>query len=62
MSATATTRLLDRKAIARELGLTLTGAERVMRDCPLVRVGRRVYIERDELERWFQRQRRAASR
>ena len=55
-------RLLDRKGIARELGITLSGAERVMRDCPLIHVGRRVYVERFEIDRWLQRQRRAARR
>jgi hypothetical protein len=55
-------RLLDRRGIARELGVTLTGAERVMRDCPLIHVGRRIYVERTEVDRWLQRQRRAASR
>lgn len=52
-------RLLDRKAIAAELGITLTGAERVMRDCPKVWIGRRVYVERAEVERYLKR---AASR
>lgn len=62
MTAGPLPRLLDRRGIARELGLSLTGAELVMRDCPLVRVGRRVYVERTEIDRWLQRQRRAASR
>lgn len=58
----STARLLDRRGIARELGVTLSGAEKVMRACPLVRIGRRVYIERDSLERWLAGQRRAAKR
>lgn len=42
MSASALPRLLDRKRIAQELGITLASAETLMRDCPLVRIGRRV--------------------
>ena len=48
-------RLLDRKRIALELGVTLTGAERVMRDCPKVWIGRRVYVERVEIDRYLRR-------
>ena len=58
MSATLP-RLLDRRRIAAELGITLTGAERVMRDCKKVWIGRRVYVERAEVERYLKR---AASR
>ncbi len=37
-------RLLDRKAVARELGVKLATAERIMRGCPKVIIGRRVYV------------------
>ena len=59
MTAGPLPRLLDRKLIAAELGLPLSGAERVMRDCKKIWIGRRVYVERVELERYLKR---AASR
>jgi hypothetical protein len=37
-------RLLDRKDLARELGVKLPTAERIMRHVPKVTVGRRVYV------------------
>lgn len=55
-------RLLDRRGIARELGITLSGAERVMRHCPLVRIGRRVYVDRRDVDRFIEDQRRGATR
>lgn len=66
--AHTTPRLLDRKRIALELGISHAGAETIMRHCAKIRIGRRVYIERDELERFLTDQRfdltarRAASR
>lgn len=55
MTTESLPRLLDRRRIAAELGLTLTGAERVMRDCPKVWIGRRVYVERTEIDRYLRR-------
>lgn len=37
-------RLLDRKELARELGVKLPTAERIMRHVPKITVGRRVYV------------------
>lgn len=37
-------KLLDRKQIASELGVKLATAEAIMRDCPKITVGRRVYV------------------
>lgn len=47
------TRLMDRKTIARELGLSLAGAETLMRQLRLRKVGRRVYVLRDDVEAWL---------
>lgn len=52
---TAVPRLLDRRQIAAELGIPVSGAERVMRDCEKIWIGRRVYVERAELERYLKR-------
>ena len=43
MSA-ALPKLLDRKQIAAHLGVKLSTAEALMRDCPKITVGRRVYV------------------
>ena len=37
-------RLMDRKQIALELGVTLHTAERIMRHVPKIPVGRRIYV------------------
>lgn len=37
-------RLLGRKELARELGVSLHTAERIMREVPKVTVGRRVFV------------------
>lgn len=42
--STTLPRLLDRKQIAAELGIKLASAETIMRHCPKVTVGRRVYV------------------
>lgn len=44
MTATALPRLLGRKELAEELGVTLHTAERIMRHVPKITVGRRVYV------------------
>ena len=44
MSAPTLPRLLDRKALADELGVKLSTAERIMRHVPKITVGRRVYV------------------
>lgn len=54
-AATATPRLIDRKGIAAELGIPLSAAETIMRDCEKTRIGRRVYLTRDELEDYLRR-------
>lgn len=52
-AATATPRLIDRKGIAEELGIPVSGAERLMRQLPKLWIGRRVYVRRDDLEDWL---------
>lgn len=37
-------RLLDRKAIADRLGVKLATAERIMRGCPKITIGARVFV------------------
>lgn len=44
MTAQALPRLLDRKALAEELGVKLATAERIMRHVPKITLGRRVYV------------------
>lgn len=59
MSAQAGTvlpRLLDRRQIAAELGVTLAGAETIMRGCEKVRVGRRVYVTETEVRAYLKRE------
>lgn len=41
---TALPRLLDRRQIAEQLGVKLATAENIMRGCPKITVGRRVYV------------------
>lgn len=48
-------RLLDRRKIATELGITLCSAETLMRQVDKVRIGRRVFITRDALEDYLKR-------
>ena len=50
---TDTPRLLDRKRIAAELGISTAGAETLMRHLPKLWIGRRVYVERAELDRYL---------
>lgn len=54
-AAPALPRLLDRRQIAAELGITLTGAERVMRHCEKVRIGARVYVTEAEVRGYLKR-------
>jgi len=44
VTAQALPRLLDRKALAEELGVKLATAERIMRHVPKITLGRRVYV------------------
>jgi hypothetical protein len=44
VSATVLPRLLDRKQLAAELGVKTATAERIMRHCPKLTVGRRVFV------------------
>ena len=53
MSAVEQARLMDRKRIAAELGIPVSGAETLMRQLPKVWIGRRVYVERVELDRYL---------
>ncbi len=47
--STALPRLLDRKSLAAELGVKLATAERIMRHCQKVQVGRRIYVTEPEV-------------
>lgn len=44
MTTTQLPRLLGRKELAAELGVTLHAAEAIMRKVPKITVGRRVYV------------------
>ena len=44
MSVADLPRLLDRKQIAAELNVKIATAETIMRHCPLITIGRRVYV------------------
>lgn len=44
MTAAPLPRLLDRRDIADRLGVKLATAERIMRHCPKVKLGRRVFV------------------
>lgn len=46
-------RLLDRKQIAAELGITLAGAETLMRKVEKVRIGRRVYVTEETVRAYL---------
>jgi hypothetical protein len=48
-------RLLDRKAIAQELGVKLATAERIMRHCPKVTVGRRVFVRDVDVQAYLRK-------
>ena len=48
-------RLLDRKAIAEELGITLHSAERIMRHCPKITVGRRVFVRAEAVAAYLKK-------
>jgi hypothetical protein len=41
--------LLDTKVVMRELGVTRGVAESLMRECPKVIVGRRVFVKREDV-------------
>lgn len=49
-------RLLDRKQIAAELGVKLATAERIMRHCPLITIGRRVYVTDDSVAQFLRKE------
>ena len=44
MSAASLPRMLDRKTLAAELGVALHTAERIMRHCDQIKVGRRYFV------------------
>lgn len=48
-------RLLDRRQIANELGVKLATAERIMRHCPTITVGRRVFVTETEIRAYLKR-------
>lgn len=52
-------RLLDRRQIAAELGIKLHTAERIMRSCEKVRVGRRWFVTEPELRDYLRREARS---
>ena len=45
----APTHLMDRRSIANELGITLGAAETLMRAIPKIPIGRRIFVEREEV-------------
>lgn len=49
-------RLLDRRQIAAELNVNLSTAERLMRRCPKVWIGRRVFVDAAEVEAFLKRE------
>ena len=48
-------RLLDRRQIAAELGVKLATAETIMRACPLITIGRRVFVDATDVHAYVQR-------
>lgn len=42
-------RLVDRKTIATELGITNSSAERIMRQIDKIKIGRRVFVLEDDV-------------
>lgn len=62
MTATALPELLDRAKLARELGVTVAAAERIMRHVPKVHPEglRKVYVRRDDVRDYLDRCTRAA--
>lgn len=53
-------RLLDRRQIAAELGVKLATAENIMRHCPKITVGRRVYVTDAAIRDYLTKEERAA--
>jgi hypothetical protein len=47
--------LLSRKDIAERLNVKLPTAETIMRDCPLVPIGRRVYVREEDVLAYLKR-------
>ncbi len=54
-------RLLGRKELAAELGVSKTAAEAIMRRCPLIKVGRRIYVTDADASRAILRMREKVS-
>ena len=59
MSTKTLPRLLDRKALTAELGVALHTAERIMRHCPKITVGRRVYVTADAVRDYLSKEAKA---
>jgi hypothetical protein len=55
-STTDTGRLMDRKRIAAELGVTNATAENLMRQLPKVQIGRRVFVLRKDVDAYLKRE------
>lgn len=55
MIATPLPRLLDRKEIAARLNVNLPTAERIMRGCPKVKLGRRVFVTEQAVADYLKR-------
>lgn len=49
-------RLLGRKELAEELGVTLHAAEAIMRSVPKITVGRRVYVTAEAVAAYLKRE------
>lgn len=60
MTATTLPRLLDRKQLAERLGVNLPTAERIMRGCPKVTLGRRVFVTETAVADYLKRAETAA--
>ena len=60
MTAKTLPRLLDRKALAEELGVAAHTAERIMRKLPKVTVGRRVFVTETAVRDYLKNEERVA--
>ena len=49
-------RLLDRRQIAAELNVNLSTAERLMRHVPKVWIGRRVFVDAEDIAAYIKRE------
>lgn len=59
MTAKTLPRLLSRKTLASELGITLSAAEAIMRTVPKVKIGARVFVREPDVRRYLRERARA---